>query len=365
MAKKLHVGYPNIGNKAVFLERADQILNSFQLTNDGKFVREFESKLEEFLGVKNCITVNTGTMALELIIGALELTGSVIVPSFTFIATVHALKRLGIDPIFCDIDPITHHINPDKIEGLIRDDTTAIIGVHLWGRPCNVDAICNVGLRNNLHVFFDAAHAFGCSHKGKMVGNFGEAEAFSFHATKVLNAFEGGLITTNNDFLADKLKNMKRFGFCGYDNVTCLGTNGKMNEISAAMGITNLESLDIFIRKNYQNCREYENRLDKIHGVRMLKWDENEKNNYQYIVIEVKRNRDHIINKLHSEGILARRYFYPGCHRMEPYRSMHKDDDLPITNSVCGRVIVLPNGMQMEKGDIEKICGIIEMELKC
>ena len=173
-----------------------------------------------------------------------------------------------LPPIFCDIDPKTHNIDPNKVEDMITPRTTGIIGVHVWGRPCDVASLEKIAKRNNLKLLFDAAHSFACSYKGRMLGNFGDAEVFSFHATKFFNTFEGGAIVTNNDELAAKIRLMKNFGFDGYDNVIYIGTNGKMSEVSAAMGLTGLESLHEFTTANYRNYKEYKRQLEGIPGIR-------------------------------------------------------------------------------------------------
>ena len=190
--EKLHVGRPNIGSRQRLLERFNNILDRKWLTNAGPYVQEFEQNIARLLGVKHCIAMYNGTVALEIAVRALGLTGEVIIPSFTFIATAHALQWQEITPIFCDIDPKTHNIDPNKVEDMITPRTTGIIGVHVWGRPCDVAALEKIAKRNNLKLLFDAAHSFACSYKGRMVGNFGDAEVFSFHATKFFNTFEGG-----------------------------------------------------------------------------------------------------------------------------------------------------------------------------
>ena len=194
----LHVGRPNIGNRARLLERIEDLLSRKWLTNNGPYVQEFENHICEITGAKHCIAMCNGTIALELAIRALELSGEVIVPSFTFIATAHALQWQQITPVFCDINPQSHTIDPNRVEELITPRTSGIIGVHLWGRACDADALEEIAERRNLRLIFDAAHAFACSSGGRMIGNFGEAEVFSFHATKFLNASEGGAVVTNN-----------------------------------------------------------------------------------------------------------------------------------------------------------------------
>lgn len=362
----LHVGRPNIGNRQHFLQLINDMLDRKWLTNEGPYVKEFEKNISEYTGTKHCIAMCNGTIALEIAIRALELKGEVIVPSFTFIATAHSLQWQEITPAFCDIDPYNHLIDVNEIEKMITPRTTGILGVHTWGRPCNINKLESIALRHNLKLIFDAAHAFGCSYNGKMIGSFGDAEVFSFHATKCFNTFEGGAVVTNNDDLAKKIRLMKNFGFAGYDNVIYIGTNGKMTEVCAAMGLTNLECIEDIIAVNRRNYACYNSCMKSIHGIKILQCDEDAKQNYQYIVIEVFEtdtglNRDELLKVLHAENVLARRYFFPGCHRMEPYRSYfpHAHLLLPVTEEVSKRVLVLPTGSTMDSQNIEKICNII------
>ena len=308
------------------LKRMNDLLDRRWLTNNGPYVQELEKHIVEYLGVKHCITMCNATLALEITARALGLRGEVIVPSFTFIATAHSLQWQEITPVFCDIDPSTHNLDPNKVEALITPRTSGILGVHVWGRPCAIEALEEITQRRGLKLMFDAAHAFGNSHLGRMIGNFGLAEVFSFHATKYFNTFEGGAVVTNDDDLAAKIRLLMNFGFAGYDDVISLGTNGKMNEVSAAMGLTGLESLDEFISTNRQNYNAYKTGLKDIPGIHLITYNETERCNYQYIIVEIDQDitgigRDDLIRVLHAENVLARRYFYPGCHEMEPYRS--------------------------------------------
>lgn len=368
---KLHVGRPNIGNRDRLLTRINDILDRRWLSNNGLYVQEFEQQIADLVGVKHCIVTCNATIALEIAIRAAELKGEVIIPSFTFVATAHALQWQEITPVFCDVDPLTHNIDPRQIEQMVTPRTTGIIGVHLWGRPCNVEALSKIAQTHNLKLMFDASHAFGCSSKGQMVGSFGDAEVFSFHATKFLNAFEGGAIVTNSDELCRKIRLMKNFGFAGNDNVIYIGTNGKMHEVSAAMGLTSLESLDEFIDINYKNYKHYQKELATTSGVKLTIYDETEKCNYQYIVLEVDElkfgiSRDKLIEVLSAENIMARRYFYPGCHQMEPYRSYfpHNRKLLPETDKLSLKIISLPTGTAVNLADISKICQIIRLVAK-
>lgn len=365
-SEKLHVGRPNIPDKQKLLERISGIIDKGWLTNNGPLVQEFEQKVADAVGAKHCIAMCNGTIALEITIRALEMTGEVIIPSATFIATAHSLQWQEITPIFCDIDEITHNIDPHQIEKMITPRTTGIIGVHLWGRPCPIDQLAEVAKMHGLTLIFDAAHAFGCSYKGKMIGNFGDAEIFSFHATKFINTFEGGAVVTNNNELAAKIRLMKNFGFAGYDNVIYIGTNGKMSEVSAAMGLTSLENMEAIIAKNRQNYTTYKKNLANVPGIELIPYDQKENANYQYIIAEIDEtktivSRTQIVDILHAENIIARRYFFPGCHQMEPYRSYfpHAGLMLGITKKILSRVISLPNGITITDEDIEKICSIL------
>jgi dTDP-4-amino-4,6-dideoxygalactose transaminase len=370
-SETLHVGRPNIGDRDRFLQRVNDMLDRRWLTNNGPFVQEFEQKIAEMIGVEHCIAICNATVGLEIAIRALRLKGEVIVPSFTFIATAHALQWQEITPVFCDIDPATHNIDPAKIERMITPKTSGILGVHVWGRACDISSLDKIAQKHHLRLLFDAAHAFGCSYQGQMIGNFGDAEVFSFHATKFLNSFEGGAIVTNDPELAQKIRWMTNFGFGGYDRVLYLGTNGKMTEVCAAMGITGLEGIDNLIATNFRNYQTYQQELADVPGIRMISYDESEKNNFQYIILELDPevtgiSRDTIVKLLHAENVLARRYFYPGCHEMEPYHSLfpHAGLLLPETEKLVQRVMSLPSGTAVTPDDIKRICEILCYAIK-
>jgi len=363
--EKLHVGRPNIGDKTEFLKYVDQVFENKWLTNNGPLVQQLESKVADYHDVKHCVAMSNGTIALEIAIRALELTGEVILPSYTFIATAHALHWQGITPVFADIDPVTHSLDPQAVRKMITPKTTGIIGVHLWGHAAPVDELQKIADEYGLKLMFDAAHAFGCSYNGQMIGRFGEAEVLSFHATKLFNTFEGGAVLTNNDDLAEKMRLMRNFGFVGLDEVIHPGTNGKMIEIAAAMGLVNLNSLNTVIQHNQENYRAYQQGLAGVQGISLYTFDEKEKNNYQYIVMQVSEDcpvsRDDIVDALHAENVRARRYFWPGCHNMLPYRDLFPHAGLLLQNSekVASSVIVLPTGTSISTDDIELICQII------
>jgi dTDP-4-amino-4,6-dideoxygalactose transaminase len=368
--KLLHVGRPNLGDRKVLLARINDMLDRRWFSNNGPLVQEFEKKIAEFVGVKHVVAMCNATVALEIASRALNLHGEVIVPSYTFIATAHALQWQQITPVFCDIDPVTHNIDPAKIERLITPKTTGILGVHVWGRGCDIEAIEEIAARRNLKVMYDASHGFACSKGERMLGTFGECEVFSFHATKFLNCFEGGAVVTNNDDLAEKMRLMRNFGFQAFDNVVYLGVNGKMSEVHAAMGLTSLEAVDEIIAVNLHNYEAYKAGLANLSGISVIDYDSAERNNYQYVVVEVDpevcpRNRDDIVDALHAENIIARKYFWPGCHRMEPYRSLQPNAGLllPETERIAARVIILPTGQMVDVEMVQRICNVIGMAI--
>lgn len=366
----LHVGRPNVGDRDALLRRINDMLDRRWLTNDGPYVQELEAEVAAFLGVKHCVAVCNGTLALDIAARAARLDGEVIVPSFTFVATAHALQWQGLTPVFCDIDPTSHTIDPQRVEALITPRTSAILGVHVWGRACDVDALAAIAGKHHLALLFDAAHAFGCGYQGQMIGNFGHAEILSFHATKFFNCLEGGAIVTNDEGLARQAALMRNFGFAGHETVVGVGTNAKMNEVSAAMGLTNLASLDEFIQINYRNYKCYQRELDGLPGLTLFSHAEDAPHNYQYIVVEIDAaraglTRDQLGQVLWAENVLARRYFFPACHRMEPYRSMglRTAARLQETERVSDRVLTLPTGTAVDPKDIREIARIIRLAL--
>ena len=360
-AQPLHVGRPNIGDREAFLHRVGQILDNHWLTNNGPMVQEFEQRIAQYLGVKHCVAMCNGTIALEIAIRALGLEGEVIVPSWTFVATAHALYWQGITPVFADIDPATHNLDPAAVRRMITPRTTGIIGVHLWGRAAPVDELQSIADEHGLKLMFDAAHAFGSTYKGQSIGRFGACEVLSFHATKAFNTMEGGAVVTNDDELAEAMRLMRNFGFVHYDKVIHPGTNGKMIEVCAAMGLANLDSVDDIFAINRRNHAAYKQALVGIPGISLLEYDPAERNSHHYVVVEVNKtfpvSRDAIVAALHAENILARKYFWPGCHKMKPYRDLfpHAELLLEHTRTVAERVIVLPNGASLANGCIDII----------
>jgi len=366
LSEPLHVGRPNIGNRAALTARFEAMLDRRWLTNGGPCVQEFEERIASHLGVRHCIALCNATVGLEIAARALGLRGEVIVPSFTFVATAHALQSQGITPVFCDIDPLTHNIDPVRAAELITPRTSGIVGVHVWGRPCDTTALGALAQTHGLRLLYDAAHAFDCAQGDRMIGTFGDAEVLSFHATKFINAFEGGALVTNDDALADRVRLMHNFGFADYDTVVSIGTNGKMSEASAAMGLTSLDSIDEFLMANRANHDRYADDLSGITGINLVQFDKHQRHNHQYVVIEVDASlvglsRDLLQRALCEEQVLARRYFYPGCHRSEPYRSLYPDAGLRLTHSerLSDSVLSLPTGTALGPSHVSQVCELI------
>lgn len=358
----LHVGAPSQPDRQRLFAHLDKILESGRFTNHGPLVTTFEERVADLLGVRHCVAVCNGTAGLELAIWALGLTGQVIAPSFTFVATIHALHRAGLTPLFCDIDPHTHNLDPACVAEAITPATSGIIGVHVWGRPCAVDELERCARDHGLRLIFDAAHAFGCTHRGRMIGAFGELEVFSFHATKFLHTMEGGAIALNDDGLAHELRRLRNFGFGGVDRVVSVGTNAKMHEFSAAVGLTLLDQLDDLLYVNRERHEQHCRALVGIPGLSLLAYDPFNRNNYQYLVVEVDEDqagidRDTLVDILWAENVRARRYFWPGCHRMEPYATLYPGVGarLPHTERLVNRVMCLPTGAALSATEVEML----------
>jgi dTDP-4-amino-4,6-dideoxygalactose transaminase len=338
------------------------------LSNLGPLVEEFEARLAERSRVRHCVAVSSGTSGLMVLARALGLSGEVVLPAFTFVGTAHAMRWIGIVPAFCDIRRDTHAVDPEIVEAMITARTSAILGVHVWGRPCDINALEAIAGRHGLPLLLDAAPAFGCTYQGQPIGSFGRAEVVSFHPTKVLNTFEGGAILTDDDDLAERARLMIQFGFEDEDSVIELGINAKMSEASAAMGLASLELVDEFIAVNHEHHERYRTNLAGLSGLSLVPYPEGDRSNHQYVVVEIDAertpiSRDALQQVLRAENILARRYFYPGCHRMEPYRTEQPQADasLPETNALVERVLQLPTGTALSGEDVDGVCEIVRL----
>jgi len=364
----LHVGYPLVepGLKEHFHEELESMFGRNWFTNDGPLVRRLEEEIGKRHGVEHCIAVNNATLGLLLVLRAMELKGEVILPAFTFVATAHAVWWQGLRPVFCDIEPSGLMIDPAKISQLVSPNTTALIGVHLFGNVCDVNELERIAADKKLRLVFDSAHAFECGFNESMIGEFGDAEVLSFHATKFFSTGEGGAILTNNNQLATRLRLLRNFGFKNYDEVGFLGLNAKMAETAAALGIASFPYLEDR-RTRLAKIRDlYIQYLGDIPGVSIVPSGLDGKSNFHYFVILIddklfRINRNILYQVLWKENIQARRYFYPGCHHMEPYASCQDiaRNALPVTDRICGQVLCLPTNLSQPEGMVRAIAGVI------
>lgn len=358
-----YVGTPGIPDRATLHARLDAMLDARRLTNDGPFAREFEARLGEMSGGVEAVAVCNATIGMQLLLKALGVAGEVVLPSFTFIATAHACAWEGCEPVFADVDERTHVLDAESVADRLSDRTAAIVGVHLWGRMCPVEALEALATARGIPLVFDAAHALGCTHRGRPMGGLGTASVVSFHATKLVQSLEGGAILTGDRDLAARLRLMRNFGFAGYDNVVALGTNAKLDEFSAAMGIGSLECLDRIVARNRANRVAYREAFDGLPGLSLYEYDEAEDNNFQYLIAVVDPARcplarDELVAVLHAENVIARRYFHPGCHRSAPYAA--RPVVLPVTDRLSERLIAFPTGEGVDAADIGRIGVILE-----
>lgn len=364
-AEPLVLGKPGVGNRQRLFTLLGEALDRGWLTNGAPLAGQFERQVAEVAGTRHAVLTCNATVALQLAIRALGLTGEVIVPALTFAATAHAVSWLGLRPVFCDVHPVTGQLDPAHAESLIGPETSAILAVHLWGNPCAIGELEELAARRGLALLFDAAHAFGCTWRGKPIGGFGSAEVFSFHSTKFVNSFEGGAIVTDDDALAGRAVALRNFGITGPDEVSHVGTNGKMHEASAAMGLTSLAELERFRERNRRNYQVYRKGLASVAGVRLIEFDEREQHNYQYVVILVDEeitglSRDELARLLYAENVVTRRYFYPGCHTMAPYATAQPlPNRLPNTEDLAARCLALPTGAAATPQQARKVAELV------
>ncbi|MEU0383216.1 aminotransferase class I/II-fold pyridoxal phosphate-dependent enzyme [Streptomyces chartreusis] len=363
--RALVVGRPNTGDRSRFGQRLEGVLDSGWLSNGGPLVAEFERRVADVTAAAEAVATCNATTALQLVIRALGLTGQIIVPAMTFAATAQAVSWLGLTPVFCDIDPDTGCLSPKEVEAAITPRTSAIISVHLWGRPGAVTELEAIAAAHRLALVFDAAHAFGNTYRQRPIGQFGTAEVFSFHATKVVNAFEGGAVTTNDAHLARRLRTMQNFGLDADRTARLAGTNAKMHEASAAMGLTSLEAYDATVARNAENHRSYCSELAGVPGISVVRFDPEERHNHHYLIITVDPDRgalrrDALMDVLRAENVIAQRYFAPGCHLMPAFRS-GTPPRLPHTEWLSDRVVALPTGPSVSRCDIGRVCEVIRV----
>ena len=359
---------PLLPNLEEFHAMLQEIWDSKWITNNGSFHRKLEAALAEYLKVPYVSLFTNGTLPLITALQALRITGEVITTPYSFVATTHALWWNGIKPVFVDIEWETGCIDPEKIEAAITPKTTAIMPVHVYGKPCNIQAIQDIADKYGLKVIYDAAHAFGVELKGQSVLNAGDISTLSFHATKVYNTVEGGAMIMHDEKTKRRIDYLKNFGFAGETEVVAPGINSKMDEIRAAYGLLNLRQVDDAIEARHQVAIRYREALRNVEGIDF--WDDlpDVKHNYSYfpIFVDAKKygmTRDELYFKMRENGILSRRYFYPLISEFSTYRGLEsaRPENLPVATKMANEVICLPMHHLLTDEDINRIlCYIVK-----
>lgn len=364
--KKINVTRSSMPDFEDYCNEIKELWESRWLTNNGVKHRQLEADLKAYLNTPNAVLYTNGHLALEQAIAVFDFPkgAEVITTPFTFVSTTHAIVRNGLIPVFCDVNDKDYTIDVTKIEALITDKTCAIVPVHVYGNFCDVEEIERIAKKHNLKVIYDAAHAFGAKYKGVSSANFGDASMFSFHATKVFNTIEGGAVCFSDDKLYPILNEMKSFGQHGQEECLYVGTNAKMNEFQAAMGICNLRLLDGEIEKRKAAVMHYRANLSGINGIKLCEEQSEVTSNYAYFPVifdGYKYSRDEIFTLLSEAGITARKYFYPltndfECYKNEPYGGKEKT---PVAAHLADNVLCLPLFADLTTQDIDRICDII------
>ncbi|MDK2802687.1 MAG: DegT/DnrJ/EryC1/StrS family aminotransferase [Oscillospiraceae bacterium] len=359
----LFVTQPSLPKYELYVKIIKRIWDNKWISNNGPIHTEFEKSLKNYLQSNNITLFTNGHLALDIAIRSLNVKGEVITTPFTFVSTAHAISMNGLTPVFCDIKTIDYNIDEDSIESLINEKTTAILPVHVYGRPCNIIKIQELADKYNLKVIYDAAHAFGVQIDGTSIGDFGDISMFSFHATKVFNTIEGGALTYKDDLLKDKFNLLKNFGIKNEDEVSMVGLNAKMSEFQACMGILNLDNINNDIKKLKTLTELYFSNLSKIPGIIFNEIPNNIKYNYAYMPIIVDETkfsitRDELFKRFKEYNIFTRKYFYPLVSDTLAYS--HIKSNTPNATYLSNRILCLPIFSDMTLKQVQKVCDIIK-----
>ncbi len=347
-----------------YMNEIKDMWDSHWLTNMGPKHKQLQAELCDYMGVENIDLFTNGHMAIELTLQAMNLQGEVITTPFTFASTTHAIVRNGLEPVFCDIDPVTFTMDTEKLESLITDRTCAILPVHVYGNVCNIEEIERIAHKYELKVIYDACHTFGETYKGKGIGSFGDASCFSFHATKAFNSIEGGAVCFKDKRLGDILYELKNFGIHGPEEVSAVGANAKMNEFCAAMGLCNLRHIETEIEKRKKVAERYRTHLENVEGLQLNVIQSEVKSNYAYfpVVFEEKifgASRAEVFDALAEQGIGARKYFYPLTNTFSAFHNKYNVIETPVALHISKRVLTLPMYADLALDDVDRICDII------
>lgn len=363
--KKIPVTQPFLPDLNEFVPYLEKIWENKWLTNNGPFHQQLEKELCEYLGVKYISIFNNATIALITALQALRISGEVITTPYSFVATSHSILWNGLKPVFVDIDPETFNIDPKKIEEAITPETTAIMPVHCYSNPCEVEAIQEIADNYGLRVIYDAAHAFGVNYKGRSLLSYGDMSVLSFHATKVFNTFEGGAIICQDAKLKQRIDRLKNFGIADELTVTAPGINGKMSEINAAFGLVQLKHIDMAIKQRQKIDRMYREELSSVNGISIIEYFPDANSNFSYFPVLIENNyrmtRDELYDELKKNNILSRRYFYPLISNMPMYRGMDTatKEHLPNANDIADKVLCLPIFNGLTDNDFCRIIKVI------
>jgi dTDP-4-amino-4,6-dideoxygalactose transaminase len=365
--KPIYVTSPSLPPLAEFIPYLEKIWESKWLTNNGQFHQQFEAALAEYLGVKYVSFFTNGMIALQTGMRALGITGEVITTPFTFVATTHSIHLHGCTPVFCDIEPETFTLDPDKVESLITPRTTAIMPVHVYGNPCQHEKLKKIADAHGLKLFYDAAHVFGVKKDGVSVANWGDLSMLSFHATKVFNTLEGGALVTNDETMKMRVDFLKNFGFADEVTVVSPGSNGKVDEMRSAFGLLQLKYVDGEIAKRQKVAAFYREHLKDVPGIRILQDLPGVRHNYGYFPITVDAKiygmtRDALYEKFKANGIFARRYFYPLCSQFPAYRRLGSSQpgNLPVAEKTAQEVLCLPIFADLTKTQMTDVVTLIQ-----
>lgn len=348
-----------------YINEISSMWESHWLTNMGPKHMELQKQLCSYMGVENVELLTNGHMALELTLQAMNLQGEVITTPFTFASTTYAIIRNGLEPVFCDIDPITFTIDTEKLENKITDRTCAILPVHVYGNVCNIEEINRIAQKYELKVIYDAAHTFGETYKGKGIGSFGDASCFSFHATKVFNTIEGGAVTFTDKRFGEALYELKNFGIHGPEEVCAIGANAKMNEYCAAMGLCNLRHIEDEIAKRRAVVERYRTHLEGIEGIQLNAVQPDVNSNYAYFPVIFEENifgssRAEVFEALAEQNIGARKYFYPLTNTFSAFHGKYDVMETPVALHISKRVLTLPLYADLAFEDVDLICRIVQ-----
>lgn len=364
--KNIYVTQPYMPPLEEFMPYLEKIWENKWLTNGGPFHQELEKKLADYLGVEHLALFANGTLALVTALQSLRITGEVITTPFSFVATAHSLLWNGIKPVFVDIHPETFNLDPEKIEAAITPQTTAILPVHVYGNPCDVEKIQKIADTYGLKIIYDAAHAFGVNYKDESLLKHGDLSILSFHATKVFNTFEGGAIVCPDAKTKKRIDDLKNFGYAGEVTVVATGINAKMNEIQAAFGLLQLKHVGKAIERRCEIDAQYREQLSSVHGITCPPLPADTTYNYSYFPILIEKEypllRDELNDKLRQQGIYARRYFYPLISEFPMYRGLPSaaKSNLPFARKAADQVLCLPIYPDLKNESITKITTIIK-----